>query len=369
MVDLLLVQIFLILLMLLVLSITSVFCFWSVYLLDAIQRKLKVYKHALRCIQQGGDDSLQQMLAYDSKTEFVKFVFLFFMNLVESLGFLFGYIRVILGYAKELHLYHSALQSGISLSLNTSSDNGILLTNVESYERNLRYLPDFFFVLSIILMASLCMYLSERFARKSWIKSDNIPFLIGFFLVLEIEIHFLTLFCVVEIIAMWCYKLLLLIAFLIANKEYKKLVSIIDWSIIDLQVSRNYQLLERQLSSKRKMVHLFTYIWTGIILMIISDFVGSFLFTLSMVLQGDNSSAFQYASLCVKEHFVNPEIHIILSIISYADLVIGLIGVSFILIPYTGYGLSKMCIVLWRLIRGKTGYRTHFHNDLDAPII
>ena len=160
------------------LLLTVVSCFWSVYLLDAIQRKWKVYKHALRCIQQGGDDSLQQMLAYDSKTEFVKFVFLFFMNLVEWLAFLLGYTGVVLIHTKQLHLYNSTLESGVSHPLNISSE---LHSNIEFFELDLRFFSSFFFVLSIILMAS--MYLSERFARKSWIKSDNIPFLIVFFLV------------------------------------------------------------------------------------------------------------------------------------------------------------------------------------------
>ena len=54
---------------------TVVSCFWSIYLIDAIKRKRSFYKSALRCVE-GESDKHQQMLAYNAKTELVKFVYL-----------------------------------------------------------------------------------------------------------------------------------------------------------------------------------------------------------------------------------------------------------------------------------------------------
>ena len=73
-------------------------------------------------------------------------------------------------------------------------------------EERLSSIPNPFVVLSLILLASLCMYLSERFANKSWIKSNNVPYLIGFFFCWEMGIRILSFFCAVEISALWCDK-------------------------------------------------------------------------------------------------------------------------------------------------------------------
>ena len=75
---------------------------------------------------------------------------------------------------------------------------------------------------------------------------------------------------------MWCDKLLLLIAFLIAIKEYKKLDEIINWTIIDLKVSGNYALLKRQVNSKRIFSKICTYLFIGTLLLIITEFAGLF---------------------------------------------------------------------------------------------
>ena len=359
-------RILLVLVILQFLLLTVVSCFWSVYLLDAIKRKWKVYKSALKWIQPEDNDSVQQVLAYDSRTEFVKFVFLFFMNLVEWLAFLFGVIGFILRNAKQFRPHKFTFHSNVS-PLNVSSNNSEIYSNIP-FEQNLRYIPNMFVVLTLILIASLCMYLSERFAKKSWIKSKYVPLMV-FFLCWEIGIQILAFFCAIEIIALWCDKLFLIITFIIAIKQYWKLSNIINWSIVDLKNSRNYPLLKRQINSKRMFNRMFEFIWTGILLLIISELLGIILQTLTIVLREDNTFSFHYLFLCEESHLDNLKINQIFSIIHYSSLVIGLIGVSFFFIPYTVYGLSTMCVMLWRLIRGKTGYRTHFHNDLHAPLI
>ena len=363
-----LVSILLLLLVLLFLLMTVVFCFWSVYLLDAIQRKWKVNRNSLRCIQKGENDSVQQIIAYNSKTEFVKFVFLFFMNLVEWLGFLFGFIGAIMSNTENFRLNNYTDQSDVHSRFDFFN-NSKIHSKIILYEENLTYIPNIFFVLSLILVASLCMYLAERFAQKSWIKSNKIPYIIVFFMISEFGIQISTFFCAMKIIALWCEKFFLILSLLFAIKQYRKLLVIINWSIIDLKVSRNYPLMERQINTKRMFTRLFTFFWIGVFLLVLSDFIGTILYTLMIVLRENTTSGFRYLSLCEESHSFNPQIYLIFSIIHCTALVIGTVGASFLFIPYIGFGLSTMCVILWRLIRGKTGYKTHFHNDLYAPLI
>ena len=56
-----------------------VFIFWSIYLIDAVKRKRIYYKRTLRYLKR--DDLDQQALAYNAKTQLVKFVTLLCLNI------------------------------------------------------------------------------------------------------------------------------------------------------------------------------------------------------------------------------------------------------------------------------------------------
>ena len=86
---------FLIISFIIVVFTTVLFCFWSIYLIEAIRRKWNIYKRALGCLHQGDCDLQQQILTHNSKTEFVKNVFLFFMNLVEWTGIVLVCILIV----------------------------------------------------------------------------------------------------------------------------------------------------------------------------------------------------------------------------------------------------------------------------------
>ena len=49
-------------------------------------------------------------------------------------------------------------------------------------------------------------------------------------------------------------------------------------------------------------------------------------------------------------------------------IIMGLISSMVMFIPYIGFGLSTMCAISWRLMNGKTGYKTHYKNPMN-PII
>ena len=362
---------------LLILSFTIVvfttisFCFWFIYLIEAIRRKWNIYRRALGCLQQGDCDLQQQILTYNSKTEFVKNLFLFFMNLVEWTGIVLACILSVLTYTdytqypthrnqsmnilgRSIYVYFSSNSSGTSFPESSSFPN---LHNIS-------------FVLSIILIASLCMYLAARYAQKSWIKSDKIPFMIGVFLVGEILTQIAALFCYTHVIAMWCDVFLLTASLIIAFQQYRKLIMIINWLIVDLKVCNNTTLLRRQIRMKRNFTRIIRLILVGSALGIMSEYLESILLTLFIIFrENQHSSFYKYLSLCEVSHFSNPDVGYIFIILYWSKITLIIIASSLILIPYIGYSLLAMCTILWRLCKGKTGYKTHYRNPLFAPLI
>ena len=362
---------------LLILSFTIVvfttisFCFWFIYLIEAIRRKWNIYRRALGCLQQGDCDLQQQILTYSSKTEFVKNVFLFFMNLVEWTGILLVCIIIVPPYIEYIQNPTHKNQSMIILGRSIydyfpSNNNGTLF--LQSFSSPNLY--NISFVLSIILIASLCMYLAARYAQKSWIKSDKIPFMIGIFLVGEILTQIGSSFCYTHVIAMWCDKFLLTASLIIAFQQYRKLIMIINWLIVDLKVCNNTTLLRRQVRMKRNFTRILRLILTGSALGIMSEYLESILLTLFIIFrENDHSSFYKYLSLCGVSHFSNPDVGYIFIILYWTKITLIIIASSLILIPYIGYSLLAMCTILWRLCMGKTGYKTHYRNPLFAPLI
>ena len=82
---------------------TIVFCFWFIYLLDTIHRKWEFYRNTKRDIQQGHFDAHNQILAYNAKTEFVKYQFLFCMNILEWMAIVLTFIAHIENSIQKVH--------------------------------------------------------------------------------------------------------------------------------------------------------------------------------------------------------------------------------------------------------------------------
>ena len=348
---------------------TILFCFWSIYLIEAIRRKWNIYRRALGCLQQGDCDLQQQILTYNSKTEFVKNVFLFFMNLVEWTGFMLACILSVLTYLDYTQNPTHKNQSMITLGIYVyfpNNNNGTLFLESFSFSN----LHNISFVLSIILIASLCMYLAARYAQKSWIKSDKIPFMIGVFLVGEILTQIAASFCYTHVIAVWCDAFLLTASLIIAFQQYRKLIMIINWLIVDLKICNNRTLLRRQIRMKRNFTRIFRLILTGAALVILSQYLESILLTSFIILrENEHSSFYKHISLCEVSYFSSPDVGYIFIILSWIKMILAFVGLSFIFIPYIGYSLIAMCTILWRLCKGKTGYKTHYRNPLFVPLI
>ena len=327
--------------------LTIVSFFWCIYLIDAIKRKYACYRSSLRCLQ-GQDNLHYQSLAYIAKTELVKFGFLFCINIVEWLGCtlatIFTLINTAIYYQHQNH---------------TNRTNN---THIASPLVDLPYLQNVCLELSLVLVGCLCMYLAERQAQKSWIKSNLIPHCISFFLLCSITQIIVTV-CFTRIIGLWLDTLLITLSLAFAWKQYRKLDMVIKWSIVDLQVLGSKRLLAKQIRMKRNFNKGVTVVLTGVICILISEILMALLGTAGRILHMEHAyvlSLFQNSDFSHKY---------ILHTLSLAVSSLSAIGCIIVFSPYIGYGFVSTSVILLRLCKGKTGYRTHFHNHLTDALV
>ena len=333
---------------------TIVFCFWFIYLLDAMKRKRSFYKTTVKCIQ-GESDPHQQMLAYNARTELIKLYICFCLNLVDWVGLTFvatsGIFTLLSDHQHEFPINHL-----------------LPVLGKLTYMLNIVPFDALFLVISLAIIGILCMYLSARYAQKSWITSERIPYWICFFLLSSIISQMLVSICYTHIIGLWCDILLVTVSVMFAWKQYIKLNMVIQWSIVDLNVSGNIELLEKQIGMKRRFNRIFTTIWIGVCFLLVSFSIYVIIHTIQVIFLMYNHPF--TASLFCDTSYNYPDSF--MYAISFAYSIAGvlvLVGMFIISIPYIGFRLCTMYVLLWRLIRGKTGYRTHFHVELSRPLI
>ena len=326
---------------------TIVFWFWFIYLVDAMKRKRGFYKTALRCIEVESDPQ-QQMLAHSAKTEFVKYVYLFCLNLVDWIGLTTASTLCIF-------LFVWYYQQKIPTDY--------LPSRLGKWYPKLHvpYIHNLCVVSSMAILGSLCMYLSARYAQKSWIKSNKIPCCICFFSLSSIASQILITICYTYIIGIWCDKILITLSVIFAWKQYRKLNLVIQWSIVDLRVNGDIKLLEEHIIMKRDLTEYFQQY--GVSCALIANFIGLICHTTQFILLMSGHS--------LSNRLLRPsefESHIVRIVCLIAEFIV-IVGSIFSFIPYIGYGFYTMFALLWRLFKGKTGYRTHFHAHLTEPLI
>ena len=333
--------------------ITAVFCFWFIYLVDAMKQKRIIYKTTSKCIQ-GESDHHQQMLAYNAKTNFVKFVMLFCLNIMEWAGC----TLTLLPFSKDIiNMFQQVFNTNHTFSISSRKD----------FDLHLPYFDNVCIVISLAIIGSLCMYLSARFAQKNWIQSKRIPYWICFFLLSSIVAQCLVILCDTYIIGIWCDKIVVTLSAIFGWKQYRKLNTIIQWSIVDLRVSGNIELLERHIRMKRRFNRIFTTFWIGISCIIVANSISAISGTITFLTYYHQFTAGFICDTSVRS-LLETESYIV-SVLLLMELFTGITGIFFIFIPYIGFGLCTMFVLLWRLLKGKTGYRTHFPGHLNAPLI
>ena len=334
-------------------TLTVVFCFWFVYLVDAMKRKRSFYKATLRCVE-GESDPHEQMLAYNAKTQLVKFVSIFCLNLVEWIGVTFGILPLVLQFVRNYQKDHP---TNHSLSLQGEWNTKLTIP----------YIDNACVILSMTIIGSLCMYLSARYSQISWIKSNSIPYWICFFFSGSIASQILIIICYTYIIGIWCDLMLITVSVIFAWKQYRKLNMVLQWSIVDLRVNGDIELLDRHVRMKHRFNRIFTTFWIGISCILVSVYV-QVLSRTAHAIQRMSNNSFTEMLLCETAVDSDSDSYVFV-LLNFMEAFLTILGSLFIFIPYVGYGLCTMYVLLWRLFRGKTGYRTHFHVQLTDPLI
>ena len=198
-------------------------------MIDAIIRRRACYKNALECLED------QHIKTYNARTELVKYVIIFCMNLLEWMGCNFGLMNYTINYVSYFRQLNNSVTDPRSYN-----------QSIIKHRFNVLNLDNLSMIMCTAFIGSLCMYLAARQARISWIKSNTIRYWICFFLLCWIATQILITVCYTSIIGEWLDRILLGIVLVFAWKQYKKLDMVIQWSIVDLRVRRKMKLLEKQ---------------------------------------------------------------------------------------------------------------------------
>ena len=204
--------------------------------------------------------------------------------------------------------------------------------------------------MSMAILGSLCMYLSARYAQKSWIKSNRIPYWICFFLFCSIASQILVTICYTHIIGIWCDMILVTLSIVFAWKQYRKLNMVLQWSIVDLRVNGDIELLDRHVRMKRRFNRIFTTIWIGISFLSMAIFVYVIARTTKFMFHISNQP-FTERLLCNTSYISYFDSNAFVFADSVIELLL-LLGMLFGSIFYIGYGLCTMYVLLWRLCKG-----------------
>ena len=342
--------------------VTIVFCFWYFYILDAMKRKWKFYKNSSNQSLERDVYNQEEIITYNAKTEFVKYVFIFFINLLEWAIVVFMSFNFLPNLILKYYIHSlNETDHGNSSQYDELEHSKYELTELKHF---LSSLPIYNWgicciLLSLVLSASLCMYLAARQAKLSWMKSNKIPYLIVFFLISFIITQTISgIYSPIHIlICDLCYTLLLTFALLFLVKQYRKLLMVINWSIVDLQISGNIYLLQKQIQMKHRFIRIFKLYFVGYFLVLPAVIMGLTINVGLIFFEQQESSRILDVYKKVYHVFY------------LINMITALIGSMVIFLPYIGFGFSTMCVILWRLINGKTGYETHFTYSLNTPLI
>ena len=344
------------------LLVTFVYFFWFVYLLQDVINKRTYFKVALGRMQTP-DDSYQQHVVYNAETKYIRTLYLFSLNIVEWLALTFFTAAFVYLYLRIGQSCSSISNPGnhcSSHSLQTALLNSSIYSNLIIFGYNL-------LLLSMTLIASLCNYLTARYAKKSWIKSDRIPYFTTLVLVIMLVAQILTLFCFLTLIVRYVHLVILAIALGVAIQQSRRLRMVIQWVIVDLEISKTdwYSLKKFKEMNKRLKI-LFTILWLGVGFIFSSMFFGNIQIGTELILQLIFETN-KFHSLCTLHNTYLPSY-----ITTVFDLLVNLCcltGITLVYTPYICSGMFTVSVLFWRRVSGKTGFETHYPNHLTAALI
>ena len=349
---------------------TLAFIFWFAYLLQDVIKRRNYYKSALKEI----NDRCQQEIAYNANTEYVKSKFLFSINIVEWIAAIFASAASVYLSVKSTLVCnqnhsenHSMILNNLTVNSNTdcimvSSHRDTMLSQTYSILLLLSYN---LLLLGLTLVYCLCNYLTARYARKSWIKHNKIPYIITLTVVFIILTQISSLFCFLTLIVRWIHLLALILVLAFGIHQSRKLRMVINWTIVDLEISQNnLNQLNKFKRMNKRLSLFFTVLWIGCICLFILVFIINMRLTIELILQLIYQTDY---SLCNLHNVLIPKY--ILIPLRVFEIIFSTLGFVLFCLPYVLCGFARMSVMMWFCIRGKTGYQTHFHISLKSPLL
>ena len=344
---------------------TVAFIFWFIYLLQELLSRKAIYKSALkRCNE---NNSLEQReTVYKANTDYVKTIFLFSINIfewIEGLYFFVDYMYYI-GIAYVVHLLENS-----PIENQVNSYVGKFLWSTETLNtyifKNIMFTGYNFLLLTLTSTACLCNYLTARYARKSWIKHNKIPYIITLTVVFIILTQISSLFCFIRVIVRWIHLLVLILVLAFGIHQSRKLRMVINWTIVDLEISKNNL---KQLKKLKSMIFNFriyiTVYWIGCISIFVSILGANIYLTSHIVLQNIFEKQHNY-NLCIdKSEYQLPSY--IETFLLVVENIACLLGYFVVYVPYTVFGYYSMSVLIWRRVTGRAEYCTRYRVYIDG---
>lgn len=347
---------------------TVAFIFWFSYLLRDLIYRRACYKSALRRLHDCSDQ-YQQEVVYMVNTIYVKSKFLFSLNIIGWLSetsnvaaYIYEFIEDTLNCVDVFDQPTNASFSGHLLLTNNNSDCLMGLPRADALTfSNLLLLGNNLKIMGLMLIACMGRYLTARYARKSWIKHNEIPYIITLTVVYIFITQISSVFhYYVFLLVRWIQWVAFISVVAFVIWQGRKLLIVIKWMIVDLEISQNYKglLTKFKLIHKRvkKVIALVSIASICFSILILITNIGLVIGILLSRYGTTLNKTTHYASL------INRSFDII-SVILYV--------VPFIIVfgPFLGNGLVAISVLTCRCVRGKTGYRTHFANPLRTKLL
>ena len=357
---------------------TLAFVFWFAYLLQDVIKRRSCCRSALKEINESSDGD-QQEIGYSANTEYVKSKFLFSINIIEWIAATFAaatttlYLSSFFFCNQQFPSNDSEIDSTILSNLtvkNASTQDCIMVSShIDTMlsRTSFMLLPSSYnlLLLGLVIVSCLCNYLTARYARKSWIKHDKIPYIITLTVVFITITQISSLFCYLTLIVRWVHFLVLVLVLVFGMHQSRKLRMVINWTVVDLEISRtNLKQLSKFKRMNKRLSIFFAILWIGSISIFLFIFLINMRYTIELTFQLIKQTDFSLCSL----HNVKIPNYIFIPLIVF-EIIFCVVGFVLFCLPYVICGFSTMSVMMWFCIRGKTGYRTHFHISLKTPLL
>ena len=253
---------------------TIAFIFWFIYLLHNVFKRRTYYKSLLKRIQQSNDQYHEQRM-YMANTDYVKSIFLFWINIIEWTSSTWVMIEFTYICVEEDAFYFCRTFQ------NTSKPANNIIPEAVNFKDNFLSLWATGYLKSYIFS-----HLSSRYARKSWITSNKIPYIIILTVIFVIITEISSLFCFLNFFVRCVHFIVLVIVLIFGIKQSRKLRMVINWVVVDLEVSRNSpNLLHTFKQMNRRLRNLLAIFWFGCICIFTSIFTADIRLGVHLVLQ------------------------------------------------------------------------------------